>query len=731
MSTCDHSMSLIEKKKLQWAKEREELAALCSPWGPISERNIEKSLMRDEISVKDQIRRHLIEKRRRGSLPPLHKNQFNSQDRYERDKEVGGETSGYGSDNPNHTPECVQNWNQSGYESSSSRDDRPKWGDKGVGVGKFWQPKDDAMEKLGISEPPNWVKRGLQDGEIVVSNTSPAESPEQRFEENERPCTGSSYSHRRCTYIRGQNIPIDSIEMAERERRRQVAMAHQEAIRLQLEERESRRREERERLRREEQEEEMRIKREQEIERKRKEEELKQIREKQERERRRKEAIEEAIELAQKEAQMQKMKKYKQTNIINDARNTEEKPSVHEITPRSEAPAKTDQDGEKKKNNNCEQLNNTRSIQPKSENINNEIINKLEINGKGIHSPRLKHDSSENSLPIPEQLNNCNATNNNISSAPSPTPRLENNLAFILPTPLEALQTIQYALLVPATPQSVPMLGVPLTDRSCNTSRTENRILTPTVYRNKNKNLCDSSTQTEESVFRRAETSADNNEKYLREKLNNLDLTYDNKLRRERRTRSEGLEDRPKWGANRPPTRYLKQSEKDPLYQRKKMRQKIRDSKAYDDKNSSDDSQTASPRSYRKKGYGDKRHSRAHWRKNDMFTRNVRMYQTEMIPLESDKDHIYYKRKECCCMCRCGNRCSGENVKVDILKIEHNSPRENAQYKSERSGHLPDVENVNDEILERLAALHDGLLMKRDQWNDSPSTPSLSSAYRQ
>lgn len=126
---------------------------------------------------------------RRSSLPPLYKNQYNS---YDKERDGGGETSGYGSDN-NKTPD-TSNWQQSGYESSSSRDDRPRWGDKGVGVGKFWQPKEDSFERTSANEPPNWVKRGLKDGEIQVNNTSPAESPEQKYEENERPHTGSSYN---------------------------------------------------------------------------------------------------------------------------------------------------------------------------------------------------------------------------------------------------------------------------------------------------------------------------------------------------------------------------------------------------------------------------------------------------------------------------------------------------------------------------------------------------------
>ncbi|KAJ8956415.1 hypothetical protein NQ314_006743 [Rhamnusium bicolor] len=724
MSTFCRSMSLVERKKLQWAKEREELASLCAPWGP-PDQNIEQSL---GSSI------HMIGMREK--------------------KELGGETSGYGSDNPNQTPDLVRsNWHQSGYESSSSRDDRPKWGDKGVGVGKFWQPKEEPFNENQMNEPPNWVKRGLQDGEIVVSNTSPAESPEQRYDEPERPCTGSSYSHHRNTYIRGQNIPIDSVELAERERRRQVAMVHQEAIRLQLEERERMRREERERRIQEEHEEELRIEREQEIERQRKENELRKMREKQERERKRKEAIQEAIELAQKAAQLEKTRRINKQTSNHDKNITEnitEKDKMsgselNESNKKSEIIIDSETKDEKKSNN-CDQLNNTRNITPRNEILNNEINNNLEIKGKTIESPRSpKKNVIDNKPPTPPMPtskenfnnqcynNNNNYINNNVASTPLFTPRTD-NLALVIQTPLDALQNVQYALLVPATPQNIPIavpINVPQTDRSCNTSRTENRILTPTQYRIKNRGVCDSSTQTEDSDFGRTGT-AEHKEKYVREKLTNLELTYDNRNRKERRSRSESVEERPKWGANRPPTRYLKQSEKDPLYQRRKLRQNMRDNKTYD-KNSSDESQTATtPRSYRKKGYIEKRHSRALWRKNDqVFTRNIRMYQTEIVPLESDKDQIYYKARDCCCVCRCErHQGSGENIKFDILKIEHTSPRENMQYKSEiieSSERLPDCnDDSSSNILDKLSSLHNGLLLKQEQWENCPSTPSLS-----
>lgn len=138
---------------------------------------------------------------RRSSLPPLHRN--HNYDGVEKiEKDMGGETSGYGSDN---APEHHQSrWNhQAGYESSSSfRDDRLKWGDRGVGVGKFWMPREITdYDKVLTTEAPNWVKRGLQrDGELVVSNTSPAESPEQDYGEHDRPCTASTTTSQQARY---------------------------------------------------------------------------------------------------------------------------------------------------------------------------------------------------------------------------------------------------------------------------------------------------------------------------------------------------------------------------------------------------------------------------------------------------------------------------------------------------------------------------------------------------
>lgn len=529
--------------------------------------------------------------------------------------------------------------------------------------------------------------------------------------------------------------------MAERERRRQIAKAHQEAIRQQLEERELRRREERERRIREEREEELRIEREQEVERQRKEAEQRLIQEKQERERKRKEAIQEALEIAEKEAKLEKMKlkmMKQMTNSMIQMNMTENVKDKEKIMNDLEEKEKESEEDVKEnvieeKVNNCEQDNNCATPIIKNDLFNNDINNveyKEKINNSLQQQENRFIKLNEQNESINNQQNiiyNANCLNAS-TITPQISPRAENLPVFSLDT----LSNVQYALIMPQNipPASAIPIAVPI-NVTPDPPRTENRVLTPTVFRNRLKKLSDSCTQTDPNDFGRYESAA---ESRTREKNTNID--YDNRIRKvgRSRSRSESVEERPKWGANRPPTRYLKQSEKDLLYQRRKLRQKSRDAKIDDDKNSSDDSQTGTPRSYRKKGYIDKR-PRGLWRKNEqVFAQNIRMYQTEIVPLEMDKDQIYYKKheQECCCHCKCErHKYFGENVKVDILKIEHTSPRDT--YKAEMVQQmLPDCttnENNND-ILDKLTSLHNGLLLKQEQWENSPRTPSLSSTNR-
>lgn len=443
-----------------------------------------------------------------------------------------------------------------------------------------------------------------------------------------------------------------------------MAMEHQEAIRQQLEERERRRREERERRIKEERDEELRIEKEREIEIERRQMELKRIQEKQDRERKRKEALEEALKLAEIEAREKKEKQKLLKQNINE-NVTEKNTSKDEIVINNDiAESNSDLTCNSSEHNNS---NNST--------INEDNYDKYNNSNK----PNNKENSDTESKVISENKNNLKTENvSPPNSYRSLTPRQQlptyrDNLAFVMQPSPETLQAMQFAVLMPTMssnfPQAFPFavpVPVTLANESIVTQRTENRLLTPTIYRTKQ--FCNSSTQTEFTDYNRNEAL---DQRHLNEKFSNMDLNYENRTKRgrtrneDRNSSREMMEDRPKWGANRPPTRYLKQSEKDPLYQRKKLRQKMRQIQVYREKSnqysphSSDESQTASPVGYRRNGYVEKKRTRALWRRNDhhMFSRNISVYQTEIIPLESDKDQIYYKSHvhKCCCQCLSGN----------------------------------------------------------------------------
>lgn len=536
------------------------------------------------------------------------------------------------------------------------------------------------------------------------------------------------------TYIRGQNNPVDPVELAERERRRQLALAHQEAIRQQLEERELKRREEKKQRIREEQEEEQRIERDQEIERQRREREQDLLKEKQDREKKRKQALEEAIQLAEKEALEQKIKhRLTRQNNLNINENVIEIEKIPSPRPFIE---------EEKKYKNINILK-IEEETPKDL-IENEKPNNIAFITNPTNTPSEKKENNVNrNRPLsPEQSNAITAPA--AQAPPSARSNIQDNL-MLLQSSLENYPAMPFAILMPTfNPGNVvtplPLtVSVPVTTEETSRPRTENRVLTPTQYRNKK--FCDSSTQTDLQVSLKENESKEL--KYIRDKFTNLEMNEEVKSRKDRsRTNERSREhsnDRPKWGANRPPTRYLKQSEKDPFYQRKKTRQKARQIKIYGEKNnnysphSSDESQIASPRAYRKKGYIEKRRTRALWQKNgQVYSRNVQVYQTEIVPLELDKDGLYYKKTDCikcCCECRSEKHHYPEEFKVvDILKIEH-TPRDEVQYKNSMNLSECNNSSVDKEVLEKLNSLQNGLLLKQEQWQSSPRTSSLCSPH--
>ncbi|XP_050422367.1 histone-lysine N-methyltransferase, H3 lysine-79 specific isoform X2 [Adelges cooleyi] len=110
------------------------------------------------------------------------------------------------------------------------------------------------------------------------------------------------------TYLLGQNVPLTTEELANREIKRHKALELQEAIKQQLKERQMKKREEIERKKQEDLAEERRIKRQQEIEKKRLEDEIKRQKEKELCDERKAKAMQEVLENAQKQAKEDKSK---------------------------------------------------------------------------------------------------------------------------------------------------------------------------------------------------------------------------------------------------------------------------------------------------------------------------------------------------------------------------------------------------------------------------------------
>lgn len=357
------------------------------------------------------------------------------------------------------------------------------------------------------------------------------------------------------------------------------------------------------------------------------------------------------------------------------------------------------------------QLNNQRDmvIAPPRDHISKEINNNL--------CP--EQPSISNSRSLTPRLHSPRNNSSNF------TPRPEQQFAYFFQPTLEGLPNVQYAVLIPTAQYSIAV--APQNDHTVpDSARTENRILTPTRYRN-NALKCDSSTQTDSTIFNsgRSSDGGDIREKYLREKMSNLELSYENK-RRVRRSRSETMDDRPKWGVNRPPTRYMKQSEKDPVYQRRKLKRE-----SANEKNSSDESRTGTPIRHRKKDVNAKRRSRARWRTEErIFSGTDTTYPSELVRIETDKDQLYLK---CCCTCRCPRHSSSGSGQVDILRIEENNqwdpPSEPHGIRRERGHSLPEFHahpprSDQNAILSKLSSLHNGLLLEQEKWENSPRTPN-------
>ncbi|XP_021181639.3 myb-like protein X isoform X1 [Helicoverpa armigera] len=648
MLSVSKPASLVQQKKQQWAREREEMSHLYLPWGN-GERYTNRLQVRNQFASTLELHKQSsyeyqepVQRQRSPSLPPIHNIEERSakDDRrnnvlnrnmtsakrfsfYDEDGE--GDTSGYGSETLNHmnrsghraiqeANNCspVVAWQQEGKddrnrESSgaksrlsdgawsarsprTSEEGRLRWGDRGVATGRLWEP---TAPNARLPQMPNqkkgtpsWVERGLN----MIDNTAEVLVIDQRSSSNSTgvdcdrsSCNGSDEGR---TFLRGQNVPLEPEIKAQRENKRMKALELQSAILNQLEDREKRRQEERERQLREERLEELRIQRQQEEDRQRLEVERRKQEEKQMMEQKKLDTLKRALEDAERKAKQDKEKRFNlhkrntTTNVDNVPKPKAEETPIPETTPRVEptSPTKTsrtyDIHSAKSQKRECHshqttEFNSPRSVGPGNLNL-------------FIHSvpPLALADGQFNIVPI-----GLNSTNEVINTQPN---------------------NIQLAVLVP---QNVAnnLYSVSLNSlNNTNEIADIGKLLTPNKYRTLR--MKDAATQTD-SIFKSFTDKiieTDEPERNIDKDYPNIDEnapqdSHHNTLKKDRRFRSEerfkkDLENRPKWGVNRPAAQYKKQSEKDPFYsQKRKMRQKYRPQARQYLSHSSDDSRSPSP----------------------------------------------------------------------------------------------------------------------------------------
>ncbi|KAJ9592763.1 hypothetical protein L9F63_015541, partial [Diploptera punctata] len=655
-------LSLVEQKRIQWARERQELAGLCAPWGPPSTRReqnyrtcirtrfvssttdltrpeelrqqeeVSCSYNYSDLSSELQAAAERMRRKRSPSLPPIYsrtvptcQDEDSMKDSHQygssnHEDEGEGETSGYASDsggtlNDRNIEYCYpsqherfhrqDNWmSNNQYEkvnrrfnkhspwiptsrrygtpdsvvssppcrlwSSGGSDEvnRLRWGDRGVGVGHLWEPTlhepDSRLPQVQGNGrgTPGWLERGLSKLNncessmgsstqvLVINHGSPEQSTISR--DFSASCdTISTQSQNECNrWVKRIQIELETLHYT------QIHCAGSSGSRPSLlEERERKRKEEKERRIREEREEEERIKREQDIERKRIEEEQRRQKEKEDKEIRKAAAMREALENAEKKAREEKSRASRKHVLesVNSSQNSLVT-NVNETRTWFESQPATET---------CAQNNTTSVLQDgDSKQSTSEVVT-------ARHQEVVKQSDATQTL-----VEGCNEA---VLIAAETVAMPADGLAVvignttdgschdIIPTPGGG---VQLALLMsPSLPQPLML---------------DNRLLTPSKYR---LNGRERGTQTDSEIIIRNRRTKDRLDNRItrkdRKKSASLERPHKGcKLPLRCRSQSQPtqprmrLEDRPKWGVNRPGTQYIKQSEKDPYYQRR-LRQRL------------------------------------------------------------------------------------------------------------------------------------------------------------
>ncbi|XP_068618566.1 myb-like protein X isoform X1 [Battus philenor] len=539
------------------------------------------------------------------------------------DEDGEGDTSGYGSETINHMnirnqrgiiehnpvvawqQDRDENRKQIGRTSTTNvmwsarsvgppEEGRPRWGDRGVATGKLWEPTapNERLPQMQNQKKgtPSWVERGLN----MIDNASEAIVIDQRSSTNSgAECDRSSFngSDEGKTFLRGQNIPLEPEIRAQRENKRIKALELQSAILSQLEDREKRRQEERERELKEERLEELRIQRQQEEDRLKIAEEKRKIEEKQILEQRKLECLRKAIEDAEKKARNEKDKKYV----------SHRQPLNLTVTECEEQKSKDLENATVESVQNSELISPTKSS--RTYDVHTPKNQKKDCNSRqstAFNSPRSLVGSGGNVNLFIHNVPPIALTENQFNIVPL---GINGNGEIVSTQP----NSLQLAVLVPQN-LSNNLFSVSINSLVNKTEIPETeRIVTPKKYRTyKTK---DAFTQTETDCLK---YKVDKNvetidiERDIDKDYPNIDENAPqdgvrNALKKDRRLRSEerykkDIENRPKWGANKPVAQYKKQSEKDPFYsQKRKVRQKYRPQARRYMSQSSEDSRSPSP----------------------------------------------------------------------------------------------------------------------------------------
>ncbi|XP_060842495.1 uncharacterized protein LOC132922803 [Rhopalosiphum padi] len=318
------SVSLIELKKQQWAKEKEEIVKLNSYWRnqntPIVFNDQRDHVIYPGIRPSDIDRLAIykgLETQKNLSFPPIsHDNQKQNNTYTNKiEKDLIIDTGVMDDFKPKSTHTILNRTYTISKENNTNEGvgtlERQKW-DKQNNAGGLNPPSFNSNERKYLTnernETPTWVEYPLEKPEIgktQIQDTHRASDFGGSCDTLNSLDSNNVYNR---TYLLGQNIPLTTEELAAREVKRQKAMELQEAIKQQLKERQLKKKEELEKKKQDDLVEERRIQRQQEIERKRLEDEMKRQREKELCEERKAKAMQEVLENAQKQAKEDKSK---------------------------------------------------------------------------------------------------------------------------------------------------------------------------------------------------------------------------------------------------------------------------------------------------------------------------------------------------------------------------------------------------------------------------------------